>query len=223
MDPLQENIFLFIPNLIGYSRIILAIVSFYYMPTDYVAASISYLLSGFLDAFDGYAARALNQSTKFGAILDQITDRCALLALLTVLSHFYPKYMFYFQLSMIVDISSHWIHIWVSMMKGKASHKFMDPSANFILKWYYTSKPVLFTFCAANEIFYAGLYLLHFTEGPIGRFTLIITCRNLPLEQFMVQDCSVFLYWYRLLYRLLKQSLASFNWWLRVSMLALLT
>jgi len=164
-DPLAENIFFFVPNVIGYFRIILALVAFYYMPDDHVAATIAYVLSAVLDAFDGYAARALNQSTKFGAILDQLTDRCALIGLLTTLAHLYPDYMFAFQLSMVLDISSHWIHIWASMMQGKSSHKFIDPSQNCILKIYYTSRPVLFLFCAANEAFYGGLYLLYFTEG----------------------------------------------------------
>lgn len=35
-----------------------------------------YWLSAFLDAFDGMAARAFNQSTKFGAVLDMVSDRC---------------------------------------------------------------------------------------------------------------------------------------------------
>lgn len=34
-------------------------------------------LSGLLDAVDGHAARMLNQSSKFGAMLDMLTDRCA--------------------------------------------------------------------------------------------------------------------------------------------------
>ena len=53
--------------------------------------------SGFLDAFDGTAARALNQGTKFGAMLDQLTDRAALMCLLMVLGQLYPKYMLLFQ------------------------------------------------------------------------------------------------------------------------------
>jgi len=175
MDQTRENIFLFVPNLIGYARIVLALISFYYMPFDYIRATFCYLLSGFLDAFDGYAARFLNQSTKFGAILDQLTDRCALLILLTVLCGFYPKYAILFQLSMVIDISSHWIHVWASMMQGKTSHKFVDPSANPVLKLYYTSRPVLFTFCAANELFYAGLYLLHFTQSPVIRAITIVS------------------------------------------------
>ena len=32
------------------------------MPTDYIVATIMYLLSGLLDAFDGHAARYFNQS-----------------------------------------------------------------------------------------------------------------------------------------------------------------
>ena len=70
-----ENIFMFVPNLIGYGRIILAIISFYYMPTNHIVASWCYILSGFLDAFDGHAARHFNQSTRFGAMLDMLTDR----------------------------------------------------------------------------------------------------------------------------------------------------
>ena len=31
----QENIFVFVPNLIGYGRIVLALISFWFMPTSY--------------------------------------------------------------------------------------------------------------------------------------------------------------------------------------------
>ena len=47
---------------IGYARIVLAILSFYFMPTDYIMAASMYLLSGLLDAFDGHAARYFGQS-----------------------------------------------------------------------------------------------------------------------------------------------------------------
>jgi CDP-diacylglycerol--inositol 3-phosphatidyltransferase len=70
-----ENIFLFVPNLIGYIRIILTLVSFYYMPTEYGIACFCYIVGGLLDAVDGHAARYFNQSTKYGAMLDQLTDR----------------------------------------------------------------------------------------------------------------------------------------------------
>ena len=45
----------------GYGRVVLALISFYYMPFDPVKAVLFYLLSGLLDAFDGWAARVFNQ------------------------------------------------------------------------------------------------------------------------------------------------------------------
>lgn len=166
-DLLEENVFLFVPNLIGYARIILALVSFHFMDEDPIATGIAYSLSAFLDAFDGFAARALNQSTRFGSMLDQLTDRLALLGLLVTLTSFYPQHRFLLLLSIVVDIASHWSHIWVMLLRGKTSHKLVDASENPVLRVYYSSKAVLFTMCAGNEAFYGFLYLMHFYEGPI--------------------------------------------------------
>uniref|UniRef100_A0A3Q0SQU8 CDP-diacylglycerol--inositol 3-phosphatidyltransferase n=1 Tax=Amphilophus citrinellus TaxID=61819 RepID=A0A3Q0SQU8_AMPCI len=138
MEP--ENIFLFVPNLIGYARVVLALISFYLMPCCPWPAVFCYLLSALLDAFDGHAARALNQSTKFGAMMDMLTDRCATMCLLVNLSLLYPSYTFLFQLSMCLDIASHWLHLHSSTIKGSASHKTIDLSGNPILRLYYTSK-----------------------------------------------------------------------------------
>lgn len=172
-----ENIFLFVPNIIGFARVILALISFYYMPTNYVIASWCYIVSALLDAVDGHAARYFDQSTKFGAILDQLTDRVGTMCLLVTLSLFYPTYMFWFQLSMAIDIACHWIYLHTTLMQGKTSHKFIDMSENPIMRIYYTNRTVLFFMCAGNEAFYAALYLLHFTEGPmlagIGLFRLV--------------------------------------------------
>ncbi|TRY69475.1 hypothetical protein TCAL_03257 [Tigriopus californicus] len=166
----RENIFMFVPNLIGYGRVILAIISFWFMPTNHVISAWCYILSGLLDAFDGHAARMFNQSTKFGAMLDMLTDRCATMALLATLCTFYPAWTFFFQLSMIIDVSCHWIHLHASLLQGATSHKFVSADGNPIMHIYYTSRPVLFGMCAGNEIFYASLYLLHFTNGPFYLF-----------------------------------------------------
>ncbi|CAH2308032.1 CDP-diacylglycerol--inositol 3-phosphatidyltransferase [Pelobates cultripes] len=137
---MAENIFVFVPNLIGYARILFAFIAFYFMPDSPLVASTFYLLSGLLDAFDGYAARALNQGTKFGAMLDMLTDRCATMCLLVNLSLLYPSYTVLFQLSMSLDISSHWLHLHSSILKGSDSHKTIDLSGNHILRLYYTSR-----------------------------------------------------------------------------------
>ncbi|KAG7492229.1 hypothetical protein MATL_G00011580 [Megalops atlanticus] len=162
----EENIFLFVPNLIGYARIILALLAFYLMPCCPIPAVVCYLLNALLDAFDGHAARALNQGTKFGAMLDMLTDRCATMCLLVNLALLYPSYTFLFQLSMSLDIASHWLHLHSSMMKGASSHKTIDLSGNPILRLYYTSRPVLFVMCMGNELFFSLLYVLHHLEEP---------------------------------------------------------
>ncbi|KAI5097277.1 CDP-diacylglycerol--inositol 3-phosphatidyltransferase [Silurus meridionalis] len=172
----EENIFLFVPNLIGYARIILGLLSFYLMQCCPAPAVFCYLLSALLDAFDGHAARALNQGnyspffhalcTKFGAMLDMLTDRCATMCLLVNLSLLYPSYTFLFQLSMCLDISSHWLHLHSSVIKGATSHKAIDLSGNPILRIYYTSRLVLFFMCMGNELFYCLLYVMYYIEEP---------------------------------------------------------
>lgn len=57
----NENIYLYYPNLIGFLRIILALLSFAIITKWPVPASILYFLSALLDAFDGLVARAFNQ------------------------------------------------------------------------------------------------------------------------------------------------------------------
>lgn len=163
---MEENIYLFIPNLIGYARVIFAIISFWYMPTNPAVAGICYVLSGGLDAFDGLAARKFNQGTCYGAVLDMVTDRCSTLCLILVLGYFYPSWLFVFQLLVALDITSHWVQMYSSLIQGESSHKVTDLSANPIMRLYYT-RPVLFTFCSGNELFFASLYLAHFSSGFI--------------------------------------------------------
>ena len=89
----SENVFLFVPNLIGpfsppralyslltprfvgYSRVILAALSLNYMSYHPKYCTVLYCISCLLDAVDGHAARALGQASTFGAVLDMVTDR----------------------------------------------------------------------------------------------------------------------------------------------------
>jgi CDP-diacylglycerol--inositol 3-phosphatidyltransferase len=106
-------------------------------------------------------------ATKFGAMLDQLTDRCGTMGLLVTLSYFYPKYMFWFQLSMAIDVACHWFYLHTTILQGKTSHKFIDMNENPIMHIYYTNRTVLGFMCLFNELFYAALYLLYFTPGPM--------------------------------------------------------
>ncbi|KAI8932889.1 hypothetical protein NX059_010366 [Plenodomus lindquistii] len=175
----EENIFLFIPNLIGYSRVVLALVSLYYMPLHPRTCTLLYSISCLLDALDGYAARRFSQSTKFGAVLDMVTDRCTTTCLLVFLAQAFPRFSIVFQGLISLDLASHYMHMYATLSMGGSgqSHKNVDESRSWLLKQYYSNNKVLFTFCCMNEIFFIALYLLSFSS-PLLSPTLFSDLNN---------------------------------------------
>ncbi|GAB1313587.1 phosphatidylinositol synthase 1 (CDP-alcohol phosphatidyltransferase1) [Madurella fahalii] len=165
-DEPHENIFLLWPNIIGYSRIVLAVASLYYMPLHPRTCTLLYSVSCLLDALDGYAARYFEQSTRFGAVLDMVTDRCTTACLLVFLSSAFPRWAILFQGLISLDLASHYMHMYATLAMGGAenSHKNVDKSRSRILSLYYTNKNVLFVACALNEAFFIALYLLSFSS-----------------------------------------------------------
>ncbi|KAI5122056.1 hypothetical protein M0805_006040 [Coniferiporia weirii] len=164
----SENVFLFVPNLIGYTRVILAAVSLHFMSFHPKYSTIAYCVSCLLDAFDGPAARALNQTSKFGAVLDMVTDRCTTSCLLCYLSSAYPTYATLFQFLITLDFSSHYMHMYSSLVTGSRSHKLVQSDVSRILWYYYNDSKILFLFCAGNELFYVALYLMKWDHSPTG-------------------------------------------------------
>ncbi|KAJ8101663.1 CDP-alcohol phosphatidyltransferase-domain-containing protein [Lipomyces tetrasporus] len=156
------TVFLFIPNLIGYARVILALSSLAVMRWYPKICTWLYILSCLLDAFDGLAARKFNQSTKFGAILDMVTDRCTTSCLICFLSSAYPKWAIFYQLLISLDLASHYMHMFAMLSSGQDSHKKVGKERGWFLNLYYTNRTVLFIFCAANELFFVALYLCSF-------------------------------------------------------------
>lgn len=164
----EENVFLFVPNLIGYTRVVLAALSLYYMQVHPKACTFLYGVSCLLDAVDGVAARRLGQSTKFGAVLDMVTDRCTTACLLCYLTKTYPRAALVFQALITLDFSSHYIHMYSSLLTGAASHKTVTEEMSKILWYYYNDSRTLFFFCAGNELFFVCLYLMEFYPTPLG-------------------------------------------------------
>lgn len=118
-----------------------------------------------MDALDGHAARKWGQSSQFGACLDMVTDRCATSLLMVGLAVMYPSYAFHFQMLIGLDISSHWVQMTSTYVTGAGSHKTIDLSKNIFLYYYYTSRPVLFCVCAANEWLWSMLYVVWFMHN----------------------------------------------------------
>jgi CDP-diacylglycerol--inositol 3-phosphatidyltransferase len=65
---------LYIPNLLGYARIILAFVGLHLSGTQPGAACVTWIFSAFLDLFDGILARKLDQCSSLGVLIDIAAD-----------------------------------------------------------------------------------------------------------------------------------------------------
>jgi hypothetical protein len=125
----------------GYFRIVLAIASLYYMPLHPRTCSLLYSISCLLDALDGLAARHFQQSTKFGAVLDMVTDRCTTACLLVFLASAFPRWSIVFQGLISLDLASHYMHMYATLSMGGSgqSHKKVDESRSWVLKMYYSN------------------------------------------------------------------------------------
>jgi CDP-diacylglycerol--inositol 3-phosphatidyltransferase len=162
-----NQVFFYIPNLIGYGRFILYLGSFIcHSLGNWQLCLGLYAIAFILDEFDGRAARAYNQSSNFGAALDMVADRSATAGLCLILAQLYPNYLLAFIGAIALDISSHYYLIYATGMRGAASHKDSAQwSNNPLLKLYYGNKPFMDLLILGNELFYLLLYLDFYLVG----------------------------------------------------------
>lgn len=71
----RTPVFLYVPNIVGYVRVSCILVYFFLYDFCPAFSTFLYLFNIFLDYLDGILARRLNQCSKFGALLDVITDK----------------------------------------------------------------------------------------------------------------------------------------------------
>lgn len=132
-------------------------------------------------------------ASKFGAVLDMVTDRSTTAGLICYLASIYPKFMLAFQILLGLDLSSHYMHMYASLTSGSASHKSIDSRQHWLLRAYYHYQSVLFLVCAGNELFFLGLYLLHhFPKEPV-----VLTLGSIKMnkyELFTAISAPVFLF-----------------------------
>ena len=155
------SVILFYPNIIGYLRVLCMAASFYFalQQDAWKLTVILYLMAFVGDVVDGYVARAFDQCSEFGGVLDMVTDRVSTCGFLVIVSHLYPSYTFVFVLLIVLDISSHWFHV----ISVTAHHKSKEALAhrNPLLQWYYSIYPLFGYCCVGTEMFYILLYVLH--------------------------------------------------------------
>jgi len=160
------NVLLYIPNLIGYVRVICTLMSFICAHVRngemWLLATILYITSFAGDLFDGYAARRFDQCSTFGGVLDMVTDRCSTAGLLVILSWVYSDpYKFVFLFLIILDISSHWCQMYSTAVL-RLHHKSSEAltNRNFIVRWFYTVYPFFGYCCVGAEFTYISLFAL---------------------------------------------------------------
>lgn len=173
----SKDVFLFIPNLIGYSRVLSSLSSFVLMicsPASWFLAIMLYIYSFTADLFDGMAARKFNQCSTFGGLLDMVTDRCSTLGLLFVLygeygaigeSHFELYRLLFLSLA-ILDIASHWCQMYAAA-SFNLHHKSKEGNEKcFILvRWYYQIYAFFGYCCVSAEVTYITLFSLAHAES----------------------------------------------------------
>jgi len=179
-----NDVLLFYPNLIGYSRVLFSLLSFLIMigsPNNggWLIAILLYIGSFIGDLFDGYVARKFNQCSTFGGLLDMITDRCSTLGLLYVLSidigsslvveqpsaTTVALYRIIYLFLMLLDISSHWCQMY-SQGQSKHHHKSDEGNQdrNILVQWFYKYYYFFGYLCVGAELTYITLYALNYME-----------------------------------------------------------
>ncbi|KAG6762996.1 hypothetical protein POTOM_033524 [Populus tomentosa] len=198
IKPSKLSVYLYIPNIIGYTRVLMNCYAFAICFSNKWLFCALYFVSFVCDGIDGWAARKFNQGmiecsgiylakwslttatiqgylvhlfccsvSTFGAVLDMVTDRISTACLLVILSQVYrqgfsidftPGMVFLSLLAL--DIGSHWLQMYSTFLLGKASHKDVKDSTNWLFKAYYGNRMFMAYCCVACEVLYISLFLL---------------------------------------------------------------
>eukprot|EP01056_Protomagalhaensia_sp_Gyna25_P005980 Protomagalhaensia_sp_Gyna_25__5979@NODE_928_length_2402_cov_153_755819_g734_i0_p2_GENE_NODE_928_length_2402_cov_153_755819_g734_i0NODE_928_length_2402_cov_153_755819_g734_i0_p2_ORF_typecomplete_len218_score11_13CDPOH_P_transf/PF01066_21/8_4e13CDPOH_P_transf/PF01066_21/8_3e03_NODE_928_length_2402_cov_153_755819_g734_i044697 len=173
------------PNLIGYVRILLSILTVAIFPLHYWGAALCYTVSQSLDAVDGHVARAFNQASLMGASMDQLTDRMSTVGTFLLLAAAYPHMTLVLFLVAVADIAGHWIYVHAQALRGSKSHKNVPPSLYF-LKVYYENKSVMFICHLSYETLLFSVLMLTRTSASNadGKLLLLLAIITVPLAIF---------------------------------------
>ncbi|GBG32649.1 CDP-diacylglycerol--inositol 3-phosphatidyltransferase [Hondaea fermentalgiana] len=156
---MQVPVVLYVANIIDYFRV----VFLYFAYAEFSKGNSwgfagFYALSYFLDAFDGIAARALNQTSKLGYYLDMVIDRvssclCLHLAATRMLDDYDPPMSTFLAAGLyaaliMVEVVAHGV-VMYKAETGNFHQKEMPGGA--IVRLYLGNKKVLFWSCVSFE------------------------------------------------------------------------
>ena len=126
----SDNPFLHLPYLLGYLRMLLALISFWFMASSPCIATFLYTLSMTIDMVDGLESRLARQVTRLGGMMDTLTDMGSTVGLLATLATLYPSHLLGLQVWMVVSLASHWLHLHTSLLQGLPTHRASPVTSN---------------------------------------------------------------------------------------------
>lgn len=183
--PSKLPVYLYIPNIIGYIRVLMNCVAFCICFSNKKVFSALYFISFACDGLDGWAARKFNQVSTFGAVLDMVTDRISTAGLLVILSQVYRPGLFFLAL-LALDIASHWFQMYSTFLLGKASHKDVKDSTSWLFKAYYGNRIFMAYCCVACEVLYIILFLLAGNQAETLTDVLTTSLKEVSLLSLLV-------------------------------------
>ncbi len=180
----KKSILLNIPNIIIYIRFIFLVFAMIMWFKSAMITFLLYFISANLDAFDGYFARKLNQTSKTGAIFDLCLDRISTAFILLGLAMLYPLFWWFFCGILMLDISSHFAHLYYCALNRNENHKTMETS-NKLFKSYYSNKPFLFFCCFTHDMWLATVYLYHSYPSNFLIFGMILFTPGFIIKNYI--------------------------------------
>jgi len=158
------DVFIYIPNLIGYARVAFALYAFAVAFSNPLHCILFYFAGFVCDELDGRFARKYNQTSTLGAVLDMVTDRLSTTGLLALLVALYPPPWHMAALCLVLlDIFSHWFQMYATLLWGAATHKDVH-AASWLVRVYYQHRLFMGFCCVCCEVLYLALYALAFPE-----------------------------------------------------------
>ncbi|XP_074311258.1 CDP-diacylglycerol--inositol 3-phosphatidyltransferase 1-like [Silene latifolia] len=179
--PKMSTIYLYVPNIIGYIRVLMNCVAFAICYSHKHIFAVLYFVSFVCDGIDGWFARKLNQVSTLGAVLDMVTDRISTACLLVLLSQIYRPGLIFLSL-LALDIASHWFQMYSTFLSGKATHKDVKDSSSWLFRAYYGNRMFMAFCCVSCEVLYIILFLLAKSQSEDVVDVVVSSAReSLPL------------------------------------------
>jgi len=180
-----SSVFMYVPNLIGYARVACLFYALRYAFSCWSGFVGFYAAGALLDAVDGWAARKMKQDTKFGAVLDMVTDRVSTNMLYFVLAIMFPDKYMCLGMMAALDYASHWFRMYAASMTG-AHHKAVGSNRNWLLRMYYTKKAFMLVCCVAQEAYLLAMYAGHWASKGARMNVFGVTDLGMVAEYVMM-------------------------------------